>query len=75
VAFSPGFVAPPRRLGRPDVFVSHGVDDPVLPVERCSRRIVPALRRAGHRVEYRELAGGHVVPPAVAAEAARWLVG
>jgi phospholipase/carboxylesterase len=69
VAFSPGFVPGSARQGRPTVFVSHGDADDVLPVERTSRRIVPALRDDGYDVTYREFAGGHVVPPEVAAEA------
>ncbi|GAB3202648.1 hypothetical protein GCM10027261_41660 [Geodermatophilus arenarius] len=69
VAFSPGFVPPAARTGRPPVFVSHGTADDVLPVERTSREIVPALRDDGYDVTYREFAGGHVVPPEVAREA------
>lgn len=75
VAFSPGFVAGESRVGRPAVFVSHGDADDVLPVERTSRRIVPALRDDGYDVTYREFAGGHVVPPEVAREAVDPLAG
>jgi phospholipase/carboxylesterase len=74
VAFSPGFAVPPSRTGSPRVFVTHGVDDRVLPIDRCSRLLVPALREAGYDVEYREFDGGHVVPPELAREAAAWLV-
>ena len=74
VAFSPGFAAPAERHGRPRVFVSHGDADVVLPIDRCSRRLVPALRRSGCDVTYEEFAGGHAVPPAVLDRAARWLV-
>ncbi len=72
LAFSPGFTAPPVRTGRPRVFVSHGTADPVLPVDRCSRRIVPALRAQGYEVVYREFGGGHVVPADIAEDAAAW---
>ena len=75
VAFSPGFMDPGRRQGRPRIYVSHGERDPVLPIERCSRRIVPSLRRRGYPVEYREFAGGHAVPRAIAADAVSWLGG
>ena len=75
VAFSPGFVAGSSREGRPAVFVSHGDADDVLPVERTSRRIVPALRDDGYDVTYREFAGGHAVPPEVAGEAVDRLAG
>lgn len=63
LAFSPGFMVPARQVGRPRVFISHGTHDEVLPIDRCSRRIAPALRRAGYDVDYREFDGGHVVPP------------
>lgn len=75
IAFSPGFSAPRERRGRPPVYVSHGTEDAVLPIGQTSRRLVPALRRAGHRVRYREFSGGHTVPPRIAAEALRLLLG
>ena len=53
VAFSPGFMSPADLRGRPGIFLSHGVRDNVLPIDRCSRRIVPQLREAGYEVEYR----------------------
>ena len=72
LAFSPGFVAPTERVGSPQIFVSHGTRDGWLPIERCSRRIVPQLVRAGYEVRYREFEGGHVVPPGIGREAAEW---
>ena len=71
-AFSPGFMAPASRRGKPPVFVSHGTHDRVLPIERCSRRIVPQLDRAGYQVRYREFDGPHTVPESIAREALRW---
>ena len=73
IAFSPGFVPPARRAGTPAVFVSHGEADDVLPVDRTSRVIVPALREDGYDVTYREFPGPHVVPPDQARAAAEWL--
>jgi predicted esterase len=73
IAFSPGFIPPAPRAGRPAVFVSHGEDDAVLPIDSTSRRIVPALRRDGYEVAYREFSGGHAVPAPIAQEAAAWL--
>ncbi len=63
IAWSPGFMAATDAVGRPRVFVSHGTGDTVLPVDRCSRRLVPALRGNGYEVRYEEFDGGHVVPP------------
>ena len=74
IAFSPGFVARGDPRGRPAVYVSHGVDDRVLPIAHCSRRIVPSLRSRGYEVHYREFDGGHTVPPELAREAVGWLV-
>jgi len=74
LAFSPGFLAPTQAEGTPKVFISHGVHDEVLPIGPCSRRIVPALEKAGYDVEYQEFDGGHLVPPEMADRAvARFL--
>jgi phospholipase/carboxylesterase len=75
LAFSPGFLAPAGQTGSPRVFVSHGTRDGWLPIDSCSRRIVPRLERAGYDVRYLEFEGGHVVPPAIAREAASWFAG
>lgn len=72
LAFSPGFMAPMVRHGRPRIFVSHGVSDRVLPIDRCSRRLVPELRESGYEVTYEEFRGGHQVPVEVASAAVRW---
>lgn len=72
IAFSPGFMAPAQRRGTPPVFVSHGTRDGVLPIERCSRRIVPQLDHEGYEVRYREFDGPHTVPYSVAREAHDW---
>ena len=72
IAFSPGSMAPVQRKGKPSIFVSHGTRDRVLPIERCSRRIVPQLEREGYEVHYREFDGTHTIPPSVAREALEW---
>ncbi|MEV7808721.1 hypothetical protein AB0O28_37790 [Microbispora sp. NPDC088329] len=74
LAFSPGFMAPMIRHGRPRIFVSHGTSDRVLPIDHCSRRLVPQLRDSGYEVTYEEFPGGHQVPPRTAAAAVRWWV-
>jgi phospholipase/carboxylesterase len=73
LAFSPGFMAPPGANGSPRIFVSHGTRDQVLPIDWCSRRLVPAIRQAGYDVLYREFDGPHGVPDEVQAEAVEWL--
>jgi phospholipase/carboxylesterase len=72
-AFSPGFVVDGPAHGKPQVFVSHGTSDQILPIDRCSRRIVPDLKRRGYDVTFREFDGGHELPPAIAAEALKWV--
>ena len=74
IAFSPGFVLAEHRRGRPRCFVSHGLHDPVLPIDSCSRRIVRELRHDRYDVRYTEFDGGHVVPPEVARAAVDWLL-
>ena len=74
IAFSPGFLAPAAQRGSPRVFISHGTEDRVLPIARCSRVIVPRLQGAGYEVRYREFEGGHTVPPGTAREAVDWFV-
>lgn len=72
IAFSPGFAAPAAQRGYPRIFISHGTYDEVLPIERCSRRIVPRLRRSDYEVRYREFEGGHKITPETALEAVEW---
>lgn len=72
IAFSPGFMAPAAQRGTPRIFISHGTRDRVLPVDVCSRRIVPPLERAGYEVRYHEFDGGHAVPAPIAREAVAW---
>jgi len=73
IAFSPGFTAPVEPLpGRPPVFISHGVTDPVLSVAETSLVIVPAMRSGGYDVTYEMFDGRHEVPPAIAIQALDW---
>lgn len=72
--FSPGFIVPGEFTGHPPIFISHGTVDPILPIDECSRRIVPALKRSGYQVTYREFEGKHTLPPEIASEAMRWFM-
>ncbi len=72
IAFSPGFMAPAGRVGSPRIFISHGTRDGVLPIDRCSRRILPQLERAGYDVRYHEFDEGHTIAPEIALEAVDW---
>ena len=46
--------------------MSHGTSDEILPIDVCSRAIVPDLRRQGHDVTFREFDGGHDMPASIA---------
>jgi phospholipase/carboxylesterase len=72
VAFSPGFIVEATPHGKPAIFISHGTDDQILPIDRCSRVIVPALKKRGYDVTFREFTGPHTVPPDVAKAALTW---
>lgn len=74
LAFSPGFAAPLGIEGRARIFISHGTEDPILPIDGCSRRLVPKLQHGGWPVRYREFEGGHELPEAVAREALGFLM-
>ena len=65
IAFSPGFMAPGTQVGRARLFISHGKNDNVLPIEHCSRVIVPQLQQAGYEVLYQEFNASHSVPEAI----------
>lgn len=75
IAFSPGFMAPLHQEGAPRLFVTHGQSDDVLPIDVCSRRLVPLLEGAGYDLRYREFPDGHIVPAPIASEAVAWLMG
>jgi predicted esterase len=74
IAFSPGFIAAVMPQGQPEIFISHGTRDDVLPIDFCSRKIVPMLQHAGYAVTYQEFEGGHTIPGEVAQSAVNWFL-
>jgi phospholipase/carboxylesterase len=74
VAFSPGFVPPGGPVGKPQIFITHGNDDRILPYDATSARIVPAMKRAGYDVTLKVFEGGHTVPADLSREAFRWAI-
>ncbi len=75
VAFSPGFLPPGiQQTGTPHIFISHGTSDQILPIDTCSRRLVPQLKQAGYDVKFREFDGPHAMPPEIAREAIEWFL-
>ena len=75
LALSPGFIDPARRRGKPEIYVTHGVRDQILAIDRTSRRIVPVLERAGYTVHYHEFDGRHETPTEICRPAFMWLIG
>ena len=74
IANSPGFVINGSAHGKPKIFVSHGTADQILPIDQCSRMIVPALRGRHYDVMFKEFPGRHEIPAEIAAEGLRWFV-
>ncbi|ORW49925.1 phospholipase [Mycobacterium parmense] len=74
IAFSPGFSAPSHKTGRPAIYLTHGVEDRVLPIEFTSRRLRPRLEQFGYHVEYEEFYDGHVVPSDRAKRGLDWFL-
>ena len=74
VAFSPGFIPHGAPTGKPEIYITHGSDDPILPFEATSQRIAPAMKNAGYTVTLKQFDGGHTIPPELSKEAFRWAV-
>lgn len=74
LAFSPGFYHTVETHGKPPVFISHGTFDEVLPINSCSRRIVPRLQQNGYDITYQEFDGPHIIPSHISLEAVEWFV-
>ena len=73
VAFSPGFVIDGTPHSKPRIFISHGTNDHILPIDRCGRRIASGLKASGYDVTFREFDGDHEIPADVAREGLRFL--
>jgi predicted esterase len=57
------------------LFFSHGRSDQVLPIDQCSRVMVPRLLSMGYDVTFKEFDGRHELPPDIAVEAMTWMTG
>ena len=73
VAFSPGFVIDGTPNSKPRIFISHGTNDGILPIDRCGRRIAAQLKARGYDVTFREFEGDHEIPADVVLEGLRFL--
>lgn len=76
VSHSPGFFIPFEPIvGKPAICISHGSQDPILPVATTRDQIVPNFEQAGYEVMYNEFDGGHGIPDAIAESALDWWLG
>ena len=73
VAFSPGFVIDGTPNSKPRIFISHGTNDGILPIDRCGRLIASRLITRGYDVTFREFEGDHEIPADVVREGLRFL--
>ena len=73
VAFSPCILAPAATVGRPRIFMSHGTQDHILPIESCGRPLAKRLLALGYQLDFHEFAGPHMVPKEMAQEAVAWM--
>ena len=75
IAWSPGFSSPTDPIvGQPEVFVSHGSADRVLPVAASRVGIVPMFQMDGYSIEYLEFDGVHEMPAEVIRRAMEWFL-
>ena len=73
VAFSPGFVIDGTPHSKPRIFISHGTNDNILPIDRCGLRIATGLKARGYDVTFREFDGAHEIPGEVVREGLRFI--
>jgi phospholipase/carboxylesterase len=74
VGHSAGFVIPGAPHGKPKVFLSHGRQDRILPIDQCGRRIAAQLERQRYDVRFDEFDGGHTASPEMREAAMQWFV-
>ena len=68
-AFSAGFMNLYTPEGKPQVFIAHGDADAPLPAFAHGRVHASKLRKDNYAVEYAGFGGGHLLEPAVVAQA------
>src|SRR4029453_9556978 len=74
IAMSPGVMQPIAARGKPRIFISHGVSDPIMPIDDTSRKFVPRLKGLGYDVNYREYEGRLAPSPPIVREAFEWFL-
>ena len=73
-AGAPGVMQPIEANGKPPIFISHGRQDPTMPIDETSRKFVPRLKALGYEITYKEYDGRHQLPPEILREVIEWYV-
>jgi len=74
MAFSPGYMKPAAKRGKPKIFIAQGRRDAVLPISTTRNVIVPSLRKDGYDVDFEEFDGPHTVKLDELAGAMHWFL-
>ncbi len=74
IALSPGFMMPIKTSDRERIFIAHGRQDRILPMDVSTSVFVPALRAAGFDVTLDIFNGGHDWPRPVTDAAIGWFL-
>jgi predicted esterase len=74
LGFSAGYIANGPRTGKPPVFLSHGTQDPIFPIDVTGRLLERTLKDNGYAVTFRQFEGRHTLPPDVASAAMHWMM-
>jgi len=74
IVSSAGFMSVQHQEGAPRVFLSHGVNDEQIPIDRSARAHAALLKGAGYDLTYMEYNGPHAYQPPVVALAVRFFL-
>ncbi len=74
IVSSAGFMSVHHQEGAPRVFISHGINDEQIPIDRSGRAHADLLKRAGYDVTYIEYNGPHAYQPPVVALAVNFFL-
>ena len=75
IVSSAGFLSVQVQAGAPRIFLSHGIRDAQIRIDRSGRVHAAKLRQAGYDVRYVEYDGPHAYQPAVVALAVDFVLG
>jgi predicted esterase len=75
IGHSAGFIIPGSAHGRPKIYLSHGRQDHVLPIDQCGRRIAAQLTRQAYVLRFDEFDGGHRASQELRETAMQWFLG